>query len=83
VAKFFFLYILSLLAGKFEKIRTAFPLATFLVEKFNRTPFEHFLIAKKFQRVSSTYLSSPKELVVYMEDVKSNMASCEKFDVQE
>ena len=33
MTKFFFLYILSLLAGKFEKICTAFPLGTFLTKK--------------------------------------------------
>jgi len=52
-------------------------------KKFNRTPFEQFFIAKHFQRVSSTNLNSPKVLVVYMEDIKSSMASYEIFDVQE
>jgi len=61
------------LAGKFEKICTAFPLATFLVKKFNGTPIENFLIAKIF-RVSSTNFNSPKEHVIHMEDIKSNMA---------
>ena len=79
MTNFFLLYILSLLAGKFETICTAFPLVTFLVKKFDGTPFENFLIAKHFQRVASTNFNSPKELVVYMEDIKSNMASYEIF----
>jgi len=60
VWQFFFLYILSLLAGKFEKICTAFTLATFFGKKMNGTLFENFWSQKIF-RVSSTILNSPKE----------------------
>ena len=36
------LYILSLLAGKLEKICTAFPLATFSTKAFKGVPLEFF-----------------------------------------
>ena len=67
--QFFFQYILSLLAGKFRKICTAFPLATFLAKNLMGHPLKIFWTQTIF-RVSSTNLNSPKEHTRFVQ--KSN-----------
>ena len=62
VWQFFFLYILSLLAGKFRKICTAFPLATFLAKNWMGHPLTIFW--------TQTILNSPKEHTRFVQ--KSN-----------
>ena len=55
------LYILSLLAGKFGKICTAFPLTTFLRKKLKRLPFRNFL-TQKFQWATITKIPAKKTI---------------------
>ena len=60
MTKLFFLYILSLLAGKFDVICTAFPLAAILVQNLMGNPLKFFL-TKKDSKGTPTNLNPPKK----------------------